>query len=80
LGFDDIYWSSLVRPRLTMVRQPAREIGMTAARVLINHVERRSVASGEHLLPTQLVIRDSCAAPAPIKSRRRVSRRRLPAA
>ena len=32
LGFDDFYWSTLLRPRLTVVRQPAREIGMIAAR------------------------------------------------
>ena len=24
LGFDDFYWSTLLRPRLTVVRQPAQ--------------------------------------------------------
>jgi DNA-binding LacI/PurR family transcriptional regulator len=60
LGFDDAYWASLVRPRLTMVRQPAREIGATAARVLIGHIERKERISGEQYLPTELVIRESC--------------------
>lgn len=64
LGFDDFSWSTLLRPRLTMVRQPAREIGMTAARVLIDHIEERTrQVVGEHLLPTQLMIRNSCAPP-----------------
>jgi DNA-binding LacI/PurR family transcriptional regulator len=69
LGFDDSNWSTLVRPRLTMVRQPAREIGMTAVRVLIDYIEQRRVrVSAEQLLPTQLMIRDSCAPPAPISN------------
>jgi len=66
LGFDDFSWSTLLRPRLTMVRQPAREIGMTAARLLIDHIEGRTRQGvGEHLLPTQLMIRNSCAPPQP---------------
>lgn len=64
MGFDDFQWSTLLRPRITMVRQPAREIGMTAARVLIDHIEDRGHVSGDQLLPTQLMLRDSCAPPA----------------
>ena len=63
MGFDDFQWSTLLRPRITMVRQPAREIGMTAARVLIDHIEDHAHASGDQLLPTQLMLRDSCAPP-----------------
>lgn len=63
LGFDDSYWSTMVHPRLTMVRQPARDIGMTAARVLIDYIEERTPVFRDQLLPTQLMIRDSCAPP-----------------
>jgi LacI family transcriptional regulator len=63
LGFDDFYWSTLLRPRLTVVRQPAREVGMIAARMLIDHVEGRSSVATPVLLPTQLIVRDSCSPP-----------------
>lgn len=63
LGFDDFYWATLLRPRLTMVRQPAREIGMTAARMLIEHIEGRQQRPSVQFLPTQLMIRDSSAPP-----------------
>lgn len=63
LGFDDFYWATLLRPRLTMVRQPAREIGMTAARMLIDHIEGRQQQPSVQCLPTQLMVRDSSAPP-----------------
>ena len=63
LGFDDFYWATLLRPRITMVRQPAREIGMTTARVLIDHLDGRNSTNAEHCLPTTLVLRESCCPP-----------------
>src|ERR1700746_2499648 len=63
LGFDDFYWGTLLRPRLTVVRQPAREIGMLAARLLIDHIEGRSSVPSPALLETQLIVRDSCCPP-----------------
>lgn len=63
LGFDDFYWAILFRPRLTMVRQPARELGMTAARMLIDHLEGRASIPTPALLATQLIVRDSCCPP-----------------
>jgi DNA-binding LacI/PurR family transcriptional regulator len=63
LGFDDFYWATLLRPRLTVVRQPAREIGMIAARILIDHIEGRVSIPTPALLKTQLIVRDSCCPP-----------------
>jgi len=63
LGFDDFYWATLLRPRITMVRQPAREIGMTAARVLIDYIDGRNAVKAEHSLATTLVVRESCCPP-----------------
>jgi DNA-binding LacI/PurR family transcriptional regulator len=60
LGFDDFYWSTLLRPKLTVVRQPAREVGMIAARMLIDHVEGRPTVATPVLLATELIVRDSC--------------------
>lgn len=63
LGFDDFYWSTLLRPTLTVVRQPAREVGMIAARMLIDHVEGRPSMTSPVLLATELIVRDSCGSP-----------------
>ena len=63
LGFDDFYWATLLRPRLTVVRQPAREIGMLAARLLIDHIEGRPRIPSPAVLETQLIVRDSCCPP-----------------
>ena len=63
LGFDDFHWATLLRPRLTMVHQPAREIGLTAARMLIEHIEARRQQPTMQYLPTRLLVRDSCAPP-----------------
>jgi LacI family transcriptional regulator, galactose operon repressor len=68
LGFDDFYWATLLRPRLTVVRQPAREIGMIAARILIDHIERRASIPTPALLQTQLIVRDSCCPPKKTKT------------
>jgi LacI family transcriptional regulator len=63
LGFDDFYWATLLRPRLTVVRQPAREIGVIAARMSIDHIEGRSDVPTPALLGTHLLVRDSCCPP-----------------
>lgn len=63
LGFDDFYWAPMLRPKLTVVSQPAREIGMTAARMLIDQIEERKNIVSPRLLETKLIIRDSCCPP-----------------
>ena len=69
LGFDDFYWATLLRPRLTVVRQPAREVGMIAARMLIDHLEGRPGVPTPTLLATQLMVRDSCSPPKQVAPR-----------
>ncbi len=63
LGFDDFYWATLLRPKLTVVGQPAREMGMMAARMLIHQVEGRPGVPSPALLATKLIVRDSCCPP-----------------
>jgi LacI family transcriptional regulator len=64
VGFDDCSWSSLVSPPLTMVRQPATELGAAAAKVILTRLRARGheVLNGV-LLATQLIVRNSTAAP-----------------
>lgn len=44
VGFDDQDWTTLVRPRLTVVRQPRRELGTAAGRQLIARLTDRGRA------------------------------------
>ena len=62
-GFDDTLLASRIWPGLTTVRQPTREMGFTAARVLIDRVTGRTPEAGAPL-PTELVARRSTG-PAP---------------
>jgi LacI family transcriptional regulator len=64
LGFDDIPASAGVHPPLTTVRQPLVEMGVRAARMLINHINDPETPPERFELGTSLVIRESCQAPA----------------
>lgn len=61
VGFDDHEWASIVAPRLTVVRQPTNEVGQKAAELLISLVRSEPDGLLERVLPTELVVRDSCA-------------------
>ncbi|WAL59692.1 LacI family DNA-binding transcriptional regulator [Thermocoleostomius sinensis] len=61
VGFDDIPLASQVNPRLTTIRQPAVEKGRLAAELLL-HYTGKTIC---HVLPTELVVRESTG-PAPI--------------
>ncbi|MEQ7124253.1 LacI family DNA-binding transcriptional regulator [Actinopolymorpha sp. B11F2] len=59
-GWDDIMAARHARPALTTVRQPMRELGERAARLLHARVEGTAAAPFHDVLPTQLVVRTSC--------------------
>ncbi|MEO8395195.1 MAG: LacI family DNA-binding transcriptional regulator [Chloroflexota bacterium] len=65
VGFDDIQFSQYLLPPLTTVRVPAREIGATAARMLLGIVQNGADSAplpASVLLETELVIRESSGA------------------
>jgi len=64
VGFDDSVQSATSAPRLTTVRQPFREMGESAFQILTSMIAGRTPSSQSYELATQLVIRDSTAAPA----------------
>jgi LacI family transcriptional regulator len=70
IGFDDFDLASLLAVPLTAVRQPAAELGRSAARLLLDWIRSGSQAeylSPRVLLPTELVIRQSCGCEPPPK-------------
>jgi LacI family transcriptional regulator len=62
LGFDDSEWTTIVRPTLTVLTQPAYDIGATAARRLIARLNGDDSPPQVLLLDAALVERDSVAA------------------
>lgn len=63
VGFDDIPTVQLLTPRLTTVRQPAHEMGMRAAELLISMVQGRGNPDLLRPHPVELVVRESTAKP-----------------
>ncbi len=58
-GFDDVRQSSIVEPPLTTVKQPLRELGVKALEILMRKMANEQVPM-ETVVPTTLVIRESC--------------------
>jgi LacI family transcriptional regulator len=66
VGWDDVMTARYVRPGLTTVRQPVRELGALAADRLYDLVNGATPRTHRQVLPTELVLRTSCGCrPAP---------------
>ena len=63
IGFDDIPQAEMVRPALTTVRQPLRQMGGVAAQTLIDKLNDPEREIGRINLPTELVTRASTSPP-----------------
>jgi len=60
LTFDDTPWAPLMAPPMTVIEQPAYEIGARAARILIDRIRNGSEFEVLHVeLPTRLIVRRS---------------------
>lgn len=62
IGVDNLSSSSAIHPPLTTVAQPARQIGVSAANLLINRIEGQAGPPQHVELPTSLIVRRSCGA------------------
>jgi LacI family transcriptional regulator len=59
-GFDDLYPSRVIDPRLTTVSQPFWELGSRAVHRLLARIDDPALAPRAEVLPTHVVIRASC--------------------
>ncbi len=59
-GFDDITLTRYVRPSLTTIRQSGAILGAAAVEALLAHLSDEAPAQRDVVLPTTLVVRDSC--------------------
>ncbi|HLY24774.1 MAG TPA: LacI family DNA-binding transcriptional regulator [Aggregatilineales bacterium] len=62
VGFDDLPAAATLKPSLTTVRQPIRELGRLAVQSLIDLIDGRITAAHRVILPTELIVRESCGA------------------
>jgi DNA-binding LacI/PurR family transcriptional regulator len=60
VSFDDIPLASAIEPPLTTVRQPIRRLATLAVETLLDQIEERGSGPRRIVLPTELVIRESC--------------------
>ena len=67
VGFDDFETASLLRPGITVVRQPSEVLGRMAADMLFARLMQpdRTTPGKREVLPVELIVRGSCGAPIP---------------
>ncbi len=63
VGFDDLQIAGFYDPPLTTVRQPRREIGETSMRMMLDRLANDNLDARDCVLPWELVVRSSSAAP-----------------
>lgn len=64
IGFDGSELTELTRPRLTSMQQPIAMIGRLSVELLLEAIQNPDQSATLTTVPHQLVIRDSCRAPA----------------
>lgn len=62
-GFDDLEWTKVTHPPLSVVSQPIHDLGATAARCLLLRIDGSEDQVRTHILPTTLIHRGSVTRP-----------------
>ncbi len=60
VGFDDLDWTTLVEPQITVVAQPALEIGRAAGELVLARIAGDPRPPRRTRLATELIVRESC--------------------
>jgi LacI family transcriptional regulator len=63
VAFDDLEWTTIVQPPITVVAQPVLELGTMAGRRILARLAGDSSPAQKIRLPTQLIVRGSCGEP-----------------
>jgi DNA-binding LacI/PurR family transcriptional regulator len=71
IGFDDIIVAEYLSPRLTTVRQPLHQMGLTAAQLLIKRIQSPDEPFSQYVwFEPELVVRESTMAPTAIAAKK----------
>jgi len=60
VGFDDHPWAAVSSPPLTVVRQPARQLGQAAAQMLLALINHEELPESRVILESEVIVRQSC--------------------
>ncbi|MEH6995790.1 LacI family DNA-binding transcriptional regulator [Neobacillus drentensis] len=60
VGYDDSDWADIVDPPITTIKQPAYELGVHAARLILARIINKQVKREITYMDTELIIRHSC--------------------
>ena len=60
IGFDDSDWTSMAIPPITVIDQPAYEVGHVAAQMLLDRLADSDREPQHRILSTRLIVRGSC--------------------
>jgi DNA-binding LacI/PurR family transcriptional regulator len=64
VGFDDVHFATYLTPALTTVHQPSYELGFRAANAALAASQLdQALEPTQTILPTRLVVRQSCGCP-----------------
>jgi LacI family transcriptional regulator len=69
VGFDDARYATLLSVPLTTIHQPCRDIAITAYRALLERIAEPTLPARNLLLTPRLVVRESCGAYLPRKTK-----------
>src|ERR1039458_2856495 len=69
VGFDDIQGAAYHNPSLTTIRQPLRQMGVVAARILLQRIRGQATFPDAVPILPELVIRESTCPPGPRRAR-----------
>lgn len=69
VGFDDIQGASFNNPSLTTIRQPLHQMGVAAARILLQRIRGQEEFPDSVPIIPELVIRESTSPPSPRRGR-----------
>jgi len=60
IGYDDLAWASALKPPLSVIAQPESEIGLMAARLMLDRLSNPDSFTKHVTLEAQLILRSSC--------------------
>ncbi|MDQ6421713.1 LacI family DNA-binding transcriptional regulator [Paenibacillus sp. LHD-117] len=59
VAYDEFQWTRITSPPLTVIEQPAFELGVKAAEVMLERIDNATASLQEHRLTAKLIVRQS---------------------
>lgn len=60
VAYDEFQWTRVTTPPLTVVEQPAFDLGVKAAEVMLERIDNADAPLSQHRLSAKLIVRQSC--------------------